>query len=382
MRPLNPTIKSMGGSTYSSYAEQLLQRAGPTYPLHIGDTWLEPALGCRMQDLSVDANPGLHRYSGVVGRLSLRESIAQKVMARTGYSTSRDEVLVTAGATGGLTALMGTLLQDGDEVLILAPFWPLIGGAVQAAGGVIKAVPAIGLGCTLDGLLSLLSTACSDDTVAIYWNTPNNPTGLNIPRAWLDALVEFARRHDLWIISDEVYEDYVYEGEHVYTRPLAPERTISAYSFSKAYGMAGNRVGYLVGPPEVISQTKKLTRLTVYSAPTAAQVAAERALELASEWVNTARQTYAEVGRRAAARLKVPAPQGSTFLFLDIRDSLDSTGVDGFLRRAVQRGVLVAPGTAFGPYPTYIRVCFTSIEPTRVLEGIEILAELLGIPPV
>ena len=77
-----------------------------------------------------------------------------------------------------------------------------------------------------------------------------------LPGDWLAALAEWCRRHDLWLISDEVYEDYVFDGEHVYTRPFAPERTFSAYSFSKAYGMAGNRCGYVVGPTDVMGDLR------------------------------------------------------------------------------------------------------------------------------
>jgi N-succinyldiaminopimelate aminotransferase len=216
-------------------------------------------------------------------------------------------------------------------------------------------------------------------TVALYWNTPNNPTGINLPASWLRGLADLARERDLWILADEVYEDYVYAGTHTYSRPLAPERTVAAYSFSKAYGMAGNRVGYLVGPEAFLDQVRKVCTHTFYSTPTGGQLAALHALGPAGDaWIANAHRAYAELGRYAANRLGVPAPEGSTFLFVDVASALDTGGLEGFLERAVDRGLLVAPGPTFGPFPRHVRVCFTSAPPERVRAGIDVLAELLG----
>jgi len=192
-------------------------------------------------------------------------------------------------------------------------------------------------------------------------------------------MVDFARRHDLWLISDEVYDQYVYEGEHVYARPLAPERTFSAYSFSKAYGMAGNRAGFLAGPAAPLAEVRKVSTHTFYSTPTASQVVAERALRgLGAPWVASAQDAYAAVGREAARRLGVPAPAGSTFLFIDVAPALGEDGLGGLLARCVDRGLFCAPGTAFGPYPTHLRVCTTATPPEVTLRGIDVLASVLG----
>ena len=126
----------------------------------------------------------------------------------------------------------------------------------------------------------------TERTVALYLNTPNNPTGRVIEAPIVEALVAWASRRGLWVISDEVYEDYAYASGHTYARPLAPERVFSAYSFSKAYGMAGNRAGYIVGPSKVMQQIRKVSVHTFYSTPTSSQIAAQRALEgLADDWV-------------------------------------------------------------------------------------------------
>jgi N-succinyldiaminopimelate aminotransferase len=195
----------------------------------------------------------------------------------------------------------------------------------------------------------------------------------------LAALAEWARRHHLWILADEVYEDLLYEGEHCYARPLAPERTLAAHSFSKAYGMAGNRCGYMVGPEGVMLELRKVATHTFYSTPTASQLAALAALgDGGRRWLESARAQYGDTGRRAAERLGLLPPQGSTFLFFDVADRLDERGLPGFLEDCVDRGLFLAPGSSFGPYPTHVRLCFTAAPPEVVLRGVEVLAELLG----
>lgn len=379
MRPFSPASERLQGSVYSRFAARLATHQGPVYPLHIGDTWMEPAVGCRSQDQRVADHPGLHRYSTVRGRASLVQGICGEVERLSGASTGPDNVLVSAGGTGGLAAVVGAIVRPGAKVVVLAPHWPLIAGMVTAFGATPVIVPFFGKADDPASAAAILESAIDADTVAVYWNTPSNPAGLNVPASWLQALVAVARSHDLWILADEVYEHYVYEGVHTPTRPLAPERTVSVHSFSKSYGMAGSRVGYVVGPADLIEHAQRISTHTFYSAPTPSQTAALAALGPAGRaWVQRARERYAELGRAAADRLGVPRPEGSTFLFVDVADSLDDHGLEGLLERAVQRGLLVAPGPSFGPYPTHVRVCFTSAEPDRVRTGFDILAELLG----
>jgi len=368
----------MKGSPYSALAHRLAGLDGPIFPLHVGDTWMEPAEGCRMEDLRVEDHPGMHRYAAPHGHPALLRALAGRVQDRTGVPTTPSHLLITAGGTGGLGALAGALVAPGDEVLLAGPHWPLIAGIVRSFHGVPRVVDLLPA-TSADEVRAAFEAAVTDKTVALYLNTPNNPTGQVYPRVWVEALVDVARAHDLWIWSDEVYEDYVFEGRHTWARPLAPERTFSAYSFSKAYGMAGNRVGYLVGPEAGIGHIQKVSTHTFYSAPTASQLAAVRVLGAPGEaWIAHAHAAYRDLGARAAARLGVPAPQGSTFLFLDVADRLDARGLDGLLEDLVDQRLLVAPGPSFGPYPTHIRVCFTCAPPDVVEEGVDILARHLG----
>ena len=377
---LSPAATSIKGSVYSSVLHRLARYRGEVYPLHVGDTFLEPAEGCRMEDLTVAAHPGMHRYAPPQGLPALVDALLERLRARTGVPLERANVFVAGGGTSGLASVAGAIVSPGDEVLILAPHWPLIEGHVRMAGGVPVDVPFFGVADSPTAAVAAVEAARSPRTVALYVNTPSNPTGRVIPRAWLEELVAWARRHDLWLVFDEVYEEYVYRGEHVPGLSLAPERSFAVHSFSKAYGMAGNRVGYVAGPAAAVAEALKLSTHTVYAAPTAAQLAALRILGGAGDaWVAKTREAYREMGDAAADRLGVPRPDGSTFLFLDVSARLDGRGLAGFLEDAADRGLLVSPGPSFGPYPGHVRVCFTSAPPDVVRRGVEVLASLLGV---
>jgi N-succinyldiaminopimelate aminotransferase len=240
-------------------------------------------------------------------------------------------------------------------------------------------VPFYGRARSAEEAVALVRPHLTERTAVLYLNTPNNPTGRVVPAEQVEALVDWAAAEGLWVVSDEVYEDYVYAGRHAYARPLAPERTFAAHSFSKAYGMAGNRVGYVVGPAPALAEVRKVAVHAFYCAPTAGQLAALACLEGPGDaWVAAAAATYRRLGEGAARRLGVEAPAGSTFLFLDVADHLDERGLGGFLADCVERGLFLAPGPSFGPFPTHVRLCFTAAEPAVVERGVEVLAGLLG----
>ena len=376
---LAPAAASLKGSVYSSVLHRLERYGGEVYPLHVGDTCLDPPDGCRMEDLRAAEHPGMHRYAPPQGLPALVDAVVGRLRARTGVPLERSNVFVAGGATSGLACVVAAIAAPGDEVVILAPHWPLVEGHVRMAGGVPVVVPFFGVAGSAAESAAVVERAVSERTVALYVNTPNNPTGLVLPRAVLESLVAVARRHDLWLLFDEVYEEYAYRGEHVPGLSLAPERAFAVHSFSKAYGMAGYRVGTVAGPAAPVAEALKVSTHTVYAAPTAAQLAALRVLGGAGEaWVARAREAYRDLGDAAADRLGVPRPEGGTFLFLDVASRLDGRGLTGFLEDAADRGLLVAPGASCGPYPSHVRLCFTSAPPDVVRRGVEVLASLLG----
>ena len=141
------------------------------------------------------------------------------------------------------------------------------------------------------------------------------------------------------------------------------------------YGMAGNRVGYLVGPPELIDEARKVGTHTYYNAPTGAQLAGLAALRDGEGWQKQAREQYRATSERVAAALGLAPPGGSTFCFLDVSARLDERGLDGFLADCFDDGVLVAPGASSGKdYASWIRLCYTVMPPDDIEEGIRRLA--------
>lgn len=366
-------IAAMPPSPFSRLARRAAESGRPIFPLHVGDTWREAPAGCRMEDLRCEAIDGLHRYAPVEGLPALLEAAAARASARHGVPAAPSDVLVTAGATGGLGAVLGAIAEPGDEVVVPAPYWPLITGIVRGA----HAVPVVVDTLAVDWL-SRVEQAITPRTVALYVNTPNNPTGRLLTEPELLRLAALARTHDLWLLADECYEDYAYAGPHVPLRRLAPERTYSVHSFSKAFGMAGNRCGYVVSPPGLSSELRKISLHTFYATPTSAQHAAVRALAGPGDtFVAEVRDEYRTAGADLAARLGVPPPEGGTFLFFDLAPHLGDHPLTPFLETCADAGLLMAPGPSFGPYPTHVRVCFTAQPPDRIEAAGALLARHL-----
>jgi len=318
----------------------------------------------------------MHRYVDTQGIPPLLDAIVGKVRARNELACERANVLVTGGATGGLAAAIGALVSPGEEVLILSPYWPLIRGIVQSFRAIPVEVPFYDCVESATEAVARVRARRSPRSVALYVSTPSNPTGRVLPADWLEALAGLARHEDLWILSDEVYEDYVYRGAHVSIGRFAPERTCTVFSFSKAYGMAGNRVGYLVAPPEAAAAARKIATHTLYHPPTAGQLAAQAALEHGAAWVERSRLRYRQAGEAAARALGLAPPAGGTFLFLDVRPQLDGRGLWGFLEDCLADGLLLAPGPSCGQaYAGWVRLCFTAAPPDVVAQAVARLAK-------
>lgn len=378
---LDPTFDRLGGSVFSDLAVRIASLTGEIYPLHIGDTWMEPDPSVSWRSLDDDAAPRPHRYCDPHGVGPLLDRLVEKVSTVNRIPVGGpDSILVTAGATGALTVAARSSISAGDEVLVLAPFWPLIRGIVISSGGTPVEVPFLTANQEPTSLAEALERRVTSRTAAVYVSSPSNPTGRVLGRDQLEAVIDVARRHDLWIWSDEVYENYAYVGRHHSIGSMAPERTASMFSFSKAYGMAGYRCGYLVAPAPLLAAARKVATHAWYSVPTPSQVLAVRALDRAAGWLERARESYRRVGNEAAARLGVAVPQGGQFLFIDVAEHLDERGLRGFLEDCLDDRLILAPGTSFGrDYGSWVRLCFSCVEPDVTLRGVDLLAKRLGV---
>lgn len=379
----SPTAATLSAGVYSALAEKAKARRGRVFALQVGDTWRDPPACARAEAWRAADHPRLHAYSPVVGEPVLLEAIEARLGARYGERVPPDGMQVMLGATGGLAVVVDTLVDPGDEVIVLAPYWPLIRGIVASRGGTPVEVPFFDrLGAPGFDPEAALAAAVTERTAAIYVNSPNNPTGRILPPEVVDAIARLARRHDLWVISDEVYEDlaYVEPGRPVWTHPELRGRTLANHSFSKSHALAAARVGYTHGPVDVMRAVRGVQTFKTYCAPRPFQYGAARALLEGDAWLAETRASYAAAGRRAAEALGVPAPQAGSFLFFDAAPFFrPGEDLGRFLARCLDdAGVLVTPGSAAGAaYGTFVRLCFTVVPPDDLELALEALGKVL-----
>ena len=380
---ISPHAHSVSDRVYSSLGARAKAAHGTVYPLHVGDTYRDPLLAARAESQLSSAHPGLHKYAPVRGEPELIEAILAYVARRHDVALDPGCLQVMSGATAGLNVVTQVLLEAGDEVLLPSPFWPLIRGLIAAKGASPVQVPFY---TRLDepgfDPEAALENAITERTVALYINTPNNPTGRIVPEPVVDAMFRVARRHDLWVLCDEAYEE-VYFGSQaptsVWMHPDVQDRAIVFHTLSKSYGLAGARVGFTHGPRELMRAVQGMQAFQTYCAPRPMQFGAIQALREGGAWIEESRVRYAEAGRKAALALGLPPPEGSTFLFADVGPRLAPGDEDcmPFLERCADQGVLLTPGAACGEhYPRWVRLCFTAVPPAQLDEALERLAPL------
>ncbi|HMI94439.1 MAG TPA: pyridoxal phosphate-dependent aminotransferase, partial [Polyangiales bacterium] len=358
-------------------------RIGGAIPLHLGDTYLDPLPAARAEAQCCRQHPRLHNYAPVQGEPELLDAIVEKVERRSGVTLARDCIQVMSGATAGFGVICCALLDPGDEVLLPAPLWPLMRGAIKLRGAVPVEVPFFS---ELDrpgfDPIAALEQACTPRTVAIYLNSPHNPTGRVLPDALIAELSAFALRHDLWVLSDEVYEDLWFAAPtpSIWARPELRDRTIASHSVSKAYALAGARVGFSHGPPEIMAVIRGVQTFYSYCAPRPMQLGAARALREGEAWLADARARYARAGALAARALGVRAPAGGTFLLFELEPHLRGAEAPfSWLERCVDAGVTLMPGSAAGrAFDRWARLCFTTVPEAELALALERLRPLLA----
>ncbi len=358
-------------------------KGGDIVPLHIGDTHRAPPVAARIERAieGVDES-ALYAYGATAGMPELREALAAYARRRERAHEDATEahVLVGVGATHALSCVARVVLDAGDDVLVATPYWPLTHGIVTQTGARVVEVALTSALYDDESLDAgeLFARAATPATRAIYVISPNNPDGKVLSRKHAEQIARFAVDRNLWVFSDEVYVDYTYAGEttSLARLPGMVERTLTAYSFSKSHALAGARVGWVVGPPEVIAAARKVSVHTAFNVPVAMQRVALAALASGDAWIEEARREY-RAARDAAAKalegsgVKLSLAEGGVYLFIDFADVLDGRPLKDLLEIAIDKGVLLAPGESFGAaHATCARLCYTSVPVPRVLEGI------------
>ncbi len=303
-----------------------------------------------------DALAGHTHYTASQGDPELREALAGYLNPRYGSGLGRDDILITVGGMGALVAFFKAVCDPGDEIIVPEPYFPAYRAMIAFSGGTMVNVRTDfedGFECRPEDI----EKAITPRTKALLLNSPNNPTGAVIPGPTLDRIADLAEKHDLLVLSDEVYDRLNFDGrkhDSLYTRPGMAERTVVMGSFSKSFAMTGWRVGYVFGPREIVQGMMKVATVYASCPPSVSQRAALAALKQPDQvWQDMAaaferRRDLAYEALSEIQGIRVNRPAGSFYLFPSVagltRDPLRFS-----LDLLEQEQVVVIPGQGFGP---------------------------------
>jgi len=327
-------------------------------------------------------------YTGTRGIPELRRLIAEDLKKWWGVDYDPDkEIIITTGGTEGIYATLAAVLEPGDEVIILDPTYLGYSEAIKMLGGKVKRVPVMverGYQPDIEDVKRVVTTR----TAAFILLSPDNPTGRVVREDFVRALVDLAEDYDCWIIYDAVYKHITYDGARnpwVDAYPGARGRTITINSFSKEASIPGLRLGYVVGPPEVIEAIEKVKQYLTLAPDSLGQFAMvkfyedgikDRYLrEVVIPTYKARRDVMYELLKEELPEAKTVLPEGAFYFFVDVKYYLEAMKRDDeeFANRLLYRkGVVVIPGSHFGEMGKgHIRMTFVSEPEDRIREGIK-----------
>jgi aspartate/methionine/tyrosine aminotransferase len=338
-------------------------------------------------------DPKNHRYTPVAGQPELRAAIAAKTLRDTGYQVDATQVLVTNGGKQAVYNTFAALLDPGDEVLLIAPYWTTYPEAIKLAGGVPVEVitdETSGYLATVDQL----EAARTPRTKVLLFVSPSNPTGAVYPREQIVAIGSWAAEHGLWVVTDEIYEHLVYAGaENVSIAAAVPElgdRVVILNGVAKTYAMTGWRVGWMIGPTDVIKAATNLQSHATSNVNNVAQVAALTAVSGDLSAVAQMRTAFDRRRRMIVGLLSdipgviCPEPKGAFYAYPSVKGLLgkplrgrvshSSAELAGVILEEAE--VAVVPGEAFGT-PGYLRLSY-ALGDADLAEGIGRIAKLVA----
>jgi len=367
----SPLVKRIAGDGADAwrihYAARAAQERGEdVILLSVGDPDLEspaPVLARAIERLRA----GDTHYTPASGREHLREAIAALHRARTGQPVDASQVIFLAGAQNALFVTSLCIAGHGDEVIALEPLYPSYPATLEASGArmVRVAAPAAG-GFRID--LPALEAAITPRTRALFFATPNNPSGVILSRADMAAIGNLAREHSLWVVADEVYAGLAPGGRVPGLAAEMPEQVVTISSLSKSHSMPGWRAGWLVGPPQLVIHAEAMAQCMLFGLPGFIQEAAVTALSVAAAAESRMREYCAArrdvllAGLENLRGVKCHAPDAGMFLLVDVR----GTGLSGYdfmceLYRSERVSVL--DGGAFGKETAgFVRMFFATHE--------------------
>ncbi len=315
---------------------------------------------------------GHNRYTPTQGIEPLRRKLREKLEPEIGSFADRDwDVVVTGGVSGGLVLALLALVNPGDEVVFLDPYFVMYQQVTKLAGGTPIAVDSYP-DFRFDA--AKVESRITPWTKVLMLNSPGNPTGAVLSDAEIRSAVALAQKHDLLLITDEIYDPFLYDS-----RPTSParlyEKSILLRGFSKTYGMTGWRLGYAAGPAELMNQLAKLQQYTFTCAPAPFQHAAITALDLSvADHVAAYRRKRDIVMQTLGEAFNFEKPGGAFYAFCEVPPRLGLTATQ-FVEKAIENNVLIIPGCVFSGRDTHFRLSY-AVEDQKLRRGCEILAGL------
>ena len=323
----------------------------PVYSMHGGEPYFETPDEIKFAAVRALVENQTH-YAPSSGLPVLRQMLVEKLARKNAIKVTADEVIATVGGSQALYAAFQSVLNQGDDALVFSPYWTPIGDLVTGAQARPLLVPTIT--ARRNGIRKTLEQFSTPQTRAIYYNTPQNPSGLVFTRAEAEEVAAFALERDLIVIADEAYEDLVYDGEHVSIASLPGmlERTITCYTFSKTYAMTGWRAGYAVAQEPFMTALRKIVLYSTNGVATPVQFAMVQALATSEIQIAARREEYRRrrdllVAGLNAVGLDCDPPAGAFYAFPNA-EKIHKKSRDAAQILLDKAHIATIPGSVFG----------------------------------
>ncbi|NUM33804.1 MAG: pyridoxal phosphate-dependent aminotransferase [Candidatus Brocadiae bacterium] len=315
---------------------------------------------------------GLNKYTMTQGISILREKVKEELQKTKNITP--EGLMITSGTSGALLLAMMVLVNPGDEVLLPDPYFVMYKHLLSLAGGIPQYYS---LYPDFEVNVKELEEKITEKTKIIILNSPSNPTGTVLSKEKLVEIAGIAKKHNLIVISDEIYEAFIYEGKHHSIASYYP-KTIILSGFSKTYGMPGWRMGYAAGPYEIIEKMSTLQQFSFVCAPTPAQYACVKAFDVdLTPYIQRYKAKRDKIYQGLVdLGFKVIKPKGSFYIFPEAPWGTGQT----FCEAAISQEVLVIPGNAFSSRDTHFRISFTTKE-EDIDRGLSLLSKVLHPSP-
>ncbi len=317
---------------------------------------------------------GFVRYGQAAGMPQLRKALSEHTSEKFGIDLTQENILVSPGARFSVYLAITTLLNPGDEIIVIEPAWPAYRDCAINAGVKVRTIHTT-LEAKWEPSISQIEQTVNSNTKMIVLNYPNNPTGKILSQELQDQILELAQKHDLYVLSDEIYSEYATdEWKSILSNNY--KKSIITQSFSKSHAMTGFRIGYTIADQTIIEKMTKLQALCLTNVAEPIQYAALKALKV--DIKNNVKSMHSKLDTivKAARQMDLQFidPDGAMYLFARInRPNLD--GLE-FVNKMLDHGVAVAPGDGFGNYKDFIRISACQDE-KKLKEGMKILDEVL-----